>query len=82
MAYARTNLSGGIGGGSNAPKFYTFRDTATTKANIAAADYFLDLNDILDVGDGIYAQGSDGSVLLAVVSVTSATVTTEEATLV
>ena len=81
MAYARTNLSGSIGGGSNAPKFFTFKDTATTKANIAADDYFLDLNDILSVGDGLYCLGSDGAVLLSVVAVTSATVTTEEATL-
>jgi hypothetical protein len=81
MAYARTNLSGGIGGGSNAPKFYTFRDTASTKAQIATADYFLDLNDILDIGDGIYAQGSDGAVLLAVTASTSVTVTVEEAAL-
>jgi len=82
MAYARTNLSGAIGGGSNAPKFYTFRDTGSTKAAIDTDDYFLDLNDILAVGDAIYAHGSDGAVLLAVTAVSATTVTTEEATLV
>jgi len=82
MAYSRKNLGGNIGAGSNAPKLFTFKDTATTKANIAAADYFLDLNDILAVGDGIYALGSDGAVLLAVTAVSASTVTTEEATLV
>lgn len=81
MAYSRKNLGGNIGAGSNAPKLFTFKDTATTKANIAAADYFLDLNDILAVGDGIYALGSDGAVLLAVTAVSASTVTTEEATL-
>ena len=81
MAYSRTNLSGSIGGGSNAPKFFTFTDTASTKAAIATADYFLDLNDILSVGDGVYALGSDGAVLLAVTAVSSSTVTVEEATL-
>lgn len=82
MAYSRKNLGGNIGAGSNAPKLFTFKDTATTKANIAAADYFLDLNDILAVGDGIYALGSDGAVLLSVTAVSASTVTTEEATLV
>ena len=51
MAYTRTNVSGSIGGGSNAPKFFTFTDVATTKANIAAADYFLDLNDAVAVSN-------------------------------
>lgn len=82
MAFDKTNFSGSIGAGSNAPKIYTFRDTATTKANIAAADYFLGLYTILDVGDGIFCQGSDGSVVLSVTASTSSTVTTEEATLV
>lgn len=82
MAYARTNLSGGIGGGSNAPKFYTFRDTGSTKAAMDVDDYFLDLNDILKVGDGIFATGSDGSVLFGVTAVSATTVTVEEATLV
>lgn len=82
MAFDRTKLSGSIGGGSDAPKFFTFRDTASTKAQIAAADYFLDLYQILNVGDGIYAQGSDGAVLLSVLASSSTTVTTEEATLV
>lgn len=81
MAYARANLGGSIGGGSNAPKLFTYKDTATTKANLAAADYFLDLNDILSVGDGIYALGSDGALLLSVTAVSATTVTTEEATL-
>ena len=81
MAYSRTNLSGSIGGGSNAPKFYTFKDAASTKAQIDTDDYFLDLNDILAVGDGIYALGSDGAVLLSVTAVSATTVTTEEATL-
>lgn len=81
MAYSRKNVSGSIGGGSGAPQFYTFRDTGSAKATIDTDDYFLDLNDILVVGDGIFAHGSDGAVLLAVTAVSATTVTTEEATL-
>jgi len=81
MAYNRRNLSGNIGGGSGSLKVFTFQDTASTKAQIAAADYFLDAYQILSTNDIILAGGSDGSVVLAVVLSTSATVTTEEATL-
>lgn len=81
MAFDRTNLSGSIGGGSNAPKFFTFVDTGSSKATIDTDDYFLGLSDILTIGDGIYALGSDGAVLLAVTKVSSTEVDTEEATL-
>ena len=82
MAYSRTNLSGNLGAASNAPKFFTFADTGSTKAQIAASGYFNDATDVLALGDGIYALGSDGAVLLSVTSATgAATVTTEEATL-
>ena len=82
MAYSRKNLSGSIGGGSGAPLLYTFRDTGSSKATMDVDDYFLDLNDILVVGDGIFAHGSDGACLFAVTAVSSTTVTVEEATLV
>lgn len=82
MAFDKKNFGGNIGAGSACPNIYSFADTASTKAQIAAADYFLDLYTILNVGDGIYAQGSDGAVLLSVLTSTSAGVTTEEATLV
>jgi len=82
MAYSRTNvypISAGAGAGT--PKMISYADTASTKAQIAAADYFLDAYDMLSVNDFIMAAGSDGCVVLAVVASTSATVTTEEATL-
>ena len=82
MAYDRTKLSGNIGAGSDAAGLYTFRDTGTAKAGIAASGYFNDATDVLANGDFILANGSDGSVVLAVTSTTgAATVTTEEATL-
>jgi hypothetical protein len=81
MAFDRTKMSGNIGSGADVPKFYTVRDTASTKAEIATADYFLSVYQLLSVGDGIYAQGSDGAVLLSVTASSSTTVTTEEATL-
>ena len=81
MAFDRTNFSGGLGGGSASLKIYTHQDTASTKAQIATADYFLELYQVLDVNDVIFAGGSDGSVVLAVTASSSTTVTTEEATL-
>ena len=77
MAFDRKNLSGNIGAGSNAPKFYTFKDTASTKAQVAAADYFLDLYQILEVGDVILSVCSDGTIINVVTASSSTTVTTE-----
>lgn len=78
----RTQLSGNIGAGSNATGLYTYRDTDSTKAEIAASGYFNDVTEILANGDALIANGSDGTVVLAVTSATgAATVTTEEATL-
>jgi hypothetical protein len=81
MAFDRTNFSGNVGGGSGSLRLHTFQDTASTKAQIATADYFLGLYQVLGVNDVIIAGGSDGAVVLAVTASTSATVTVEEATL-
>lgn len=81
MAFDKKNFSGNLGAGSGSIKVYTFQDTASTKAQIAAADYFLDIYGILNVNDVIIAGGSDGSVVLAVTASSASTVTTEEATL-
>lgn len=77
MAFDRTNLSGNVGAGSNAPKFRTFKDASSTKAQVAAADYFLDATDTLEAGDAILCGCSDGTIILIVTAATSATVTTE-----
>jgi len=82
MAFDKKNLGGNIGAGSSCPTVFSFADTASTKAAIATADYFLDIYTILNPGDGIYCLGSDGAMLLSVVLSSSTTVTTEEATLV
>lgn len=37
MAFSKKNFSGGIGAGSGALKLYTFRDTASNKAAVAAS---------------------------------------------
>jgi len=82
MAYTRTNLSGNLGTGSGSIGLFTYQDTGSTKAQIAASGYFNDATDVLKKNDVIIAGGSDGSVVLAVTSATgAATVTTEEATL-
>lgn len=81
MAFSKKNFSGNLGAGSGALNLYVFQDTASTKAQIAAADYFLDIYSILNVNDAIIAGGSDGTVVLAVTASTAITVTTEEATL-
>lgn len=77
MAFDKANFSGNLGAGSGALKLYVFRDTASTKAQIAAADYFLDLTSILKVGDAIVCGGSDGTIILVIASATAVTVTTE-----
>lgn len=83
MAFDRTNLTNnGMGAGNAAPKVFSFVDTASTKAQIATADYFLGVYDLLSVNDFILAAGSDGCVVLAVTASTSSTVTVEEATLI
>lgn len=76
MAYDRKKLSGNLGSGSDAPKSFTYKDTDSTKVGIAAADYFLDANDVMEVGDVIYTFGSDGGQFLAVATSSSAGVTT------
>ena len=76
MAYDRTKLSGNLGAGSDAPKNFTYKDTGSTKAQIAAADYFLDAYDVLDVGDVIYTYGSDGGQFLSVTTSSDTAVTT------
>ena len=77
MAFDRTNLGsvGPTAGG--APAIFSFLDAASTKAQIAAADYFLAANDVLKVYDRIMCTGSDGTIVLIVTASTSATVTTE-----
>ena len=83
MAFSKDNfypISAGAGAGT--PKIISFVDTGSTKAQIAAADYFLSVYALLNVNDFIMAAGSDGCVVLAVTASTSATVTVEEATLV
>ena len=84
MAFDRANFSStNLGQGSNAPKVCTHRDAASNKAALAASGYFNAVTGFLGNGDFILANGSDGSVVLAVTSATgAATVTTEEATLV
>lgn len=77
MAFDRTNLSGNLGAGSNAPKLHTFKDTASTKVAVAAADYFLSAHQILEVGDALLCVCSDGTIILIVTAATSTTVTTE-----
>ena len=78
MAFDRTKLSGNLGAGSNAPGVYTFRDDASTLAQIFAADYFLGVYQILEAGDIVFATGSDISGILEVTASSSTTVTTSD----
>jgi len=70
MAFSRTTLSGSVGQGSTAPKFYTYT-TGDNKATTIADDYFVGANDFLAVGDFIMATASDASLLLVVSKVDS-----------
>lgn len=60
MAYSRKALQRVGPQNSNAPAFYTFKDTASTVAQIATTGYFNDASDILKVGDLVYGVGSNG----------------------
>lgn len=77
MAFSKLNFSGSIGGGSGAIKLFVHKDTASTKAQVAAADYFLSIYDSLNVGDCIISTCSDGSNINFVTAATATTVTTE-----
>lgn len=70
----RKNLSGNIGAGSNAPKFYTYNGTDNTKAEVIADSFFDDVADILEVGSLITATTSTVPVALYVVSISAANV--------
>ena len=78
MAFIRTDLSGNLGAGSNAPKLFTYKSTVDTKAQIVAADYFLSAYQILEEGDMIMLYGTDGGATVHVTAATSATVTVGE----
>lgn len=80
MAFSRKNLAGNMGAGSGAPKVYSFVDSASTLAQITAADYFLTAHDVLDAGDIIQVLGSDGAATIRVSASSSTTVTTAVAT--
>lgn len=78
MAFIRTDLSGNLGAGSNAPKLHTYKSTVDNKAAIVAADYFLTAYQILEVGDMIMLYGTNGGATVHVTASTSTTVTVAE----
>jgi hypothetical protein len=77
MAFDRTKLSGNIGAGSGAPKFFTYRTDDAT-ADVIADDYFAGAANILELGDFIYAStDEDGTTAhVAVALVVTKVVTT------
>ena len=76
MAFDRTGLSGNIGAGSNAPKFFTYDGSADTKAAVIADSFFDDVAGILNVGDIIISTSTTVPVALYVVSITAGVVVT------
>ena len=78
MAFKREQLSGNMGVGSLAPTAFVYRDLGSTKAQIATADYFLEANQVLEVGDTIYAHGSNGGVNIHITASSAITVTVAE----
>lgn len=77
MAFDKKNFSGNLGSGSGAAKLYVFRDTASTKAQVAASGYFNTLAGILEVGDATLCNCSDGTIILICATNNGTTVTTE-----
>lgn len=76
IGFKSTNLSRGIGGADGLYNHYTFRNNSNTKAEIVAADYFLDARDVLEVGDIIEVASIEGASYLRVTAA-GTTVTTE-----
>ena len=77
MAFDRTLLSGSIGGGSAAPKVFSYKGTTNTKAEVIANSFFDPIYQILAVDDVIFASTSDTApVILYVVSITAGAVVT------
>ena len=77
MAFEREFISGNVGAGSYAPKFFSYKTATDSKATVAGADYFLTGYDVLDADDAILAVCSDGMIVLRVLVSNSTTVTTE-----
>lgn len=80
MAYSHPGLQRIGPANSNAPTLWSWADTSVTLAAMDTADYFLDANADLTVGDFIFALGSDGSGIFAVNAVSSTSVDTGNVT--
>lgn len=77
MAFnSKTFAPSSIGAGSDAPNIHSYLGT-DTKAQVAAADYFLPAYAQLKPNDAVLVVASDGMIMLRVLASTSATVTTE-----
>lgn len=68
MAFDRANLQRVGPQNNNAPSLWTFVDASTTLANIDASGYMSAAADMLQVGDFIFAVGSNGYGVFVVVS--------------
>lgn len=68
MAYARNNLQRVSPQNSAAPTLWTFADLASTLATIDGSGYFNNAADILQVGDFLHVQGSNGYGISVIVS--------------
>lgn len=60
----------------NAPNQFSYGSPNDTVAQISAANYFLSIYPVLNVGDWIFVNGTDGSTILIVATSSSAGVTT------
>lgn len=67
---------GGSSTVANAPNDFSYGSSTDSVATISAANYFLSKYADLNVGDWIFANGSDGSVILIVATSSSTGVTT------
>ncbi|AGH15989.1 hypothetical protein DVVG_00003 [Dunaliella viridis virus SI2] len=75
MAFVQRSLQN-LHGSGDAPKVWTYENTADTIATITAAGYFLAATNLLEVGDTIYCRGSDGTAWVTVLTSTATALTT------
>jgi hypothetical protein len=66
MAYVRANLQRETPVNNFGAAHYNYNDLTSTKAAVETAGYFNDASNILQVGDWIFFQASDGYGICAV----------------
>src|SRR5258708_454205 len=77
-SFGQPSQIGTNGSALGAPRIFSYYSNSDTDTTIGGANYFLDLNLSVTVGDLIYVQASDATALLTFSTVNSTTVLTTQ----